>query len=322
MLPAAACGCGAFIAENAQVTTETALVRIAGQRETIVMKLGVAGSTDEAAWLMPVPSQAQVALADPAVFDALESATAPRIEYVDRWGPTLPVVMAGAAPGDGTGGVEVREQLRLGPFDVVRLHAADSGAIAQWLNDNGFQFEDGVADSLQYYSVKGWEIVAAKLAGPSADQLTNGELPPLEISFGTDQPVYPMRLSRGADVAQRVQLYVLADHRYDVPANPDPAAAAELAFAGRVSGHPGLEPYLSDGTTFLTRYDQEFYEPGRIEGDYLLAVAATDQEFQRVEYVTRDRWPVTMTIIFAVMSVLVGTVVWVAWRSTRRRVAR
>lgn len=319
VLPASACGCGAFIAPDAQVVTETSLIRLQGGRETIVMKLGVKGVTPDAAWVMPVPSQAEVTLADPAVFEALEDATAPRTEYVDKWWPSFTVMGAGASEGAAGGGVQVLEQLQVGPFDVVRLQAADSQAIAQWLADNGFRLEPEVAEGLSYYAGMGWEVVAAKLTPDGAQGLGDGELPPLQLTFDTTQPVYPMRLSQGATDTQGVRLYVLADHRYEVTSAPAPGMTAELRFAGRVSGHPALEPYLDGGTDYLTEFGQTFYDPGQIEGDYQLAQAADDGSYQRVEYVTRDRWPVTMAIIGAVSTLLAAGALWLGWRSTTRR---
>ena len=79
VVPSAACGCGAYISESSYVDAETALVRIEGARETIVMSLRVQGTSPSAAWVMPVPGPARVSLGDPDVFEALGRASAPTV---------------------------------------------------------------------------------------------------------------------------------------------------------------------------------------------------------------------------------------------------
>ena len=54
--PAWACGCGAYVPDNpgSSVADERALIAWDGAREDIVMSLSVMGSSDRAAWVMPV----------------------------------------------------------------------------------------------------------------------------------------------------------------------------------------------------------------------------------------------------------------------------
>ena len=111
--------------------------RLGRRTEDILMSLSVTGSSDRAAWVMPVPSAARVSLGDTEVFEDLGRLTAPRIEYRDSWWPTIPwLVWAGAAPdtaGAPAGAVNVLGRQRLGPFDVTRLAADDPTALANWL---------------------------------------------------------------------------------------------------------------------------------------------------------------------------------------------
>jgi hypothetical protein len=71
--PSTACGCGAYLPSDgdAAVAGETSLVRFDGRSEQIVMELHVEGTSSEAAWLLPVPTTAEVSLGDAEVFDAL-----------------------------------------------------------------------------------------------------------------------------------------------------------------------------------------------------------------------------------------------------------
>ncbi len=123
--PAYACGCGAMIPDKARrigVDREESAVRWDGRTETIVMRFSVHGDAERAAWIMPVPSRADVSLGDPELFDEIDRLTAPerrdRFHFwprEDDWPfDTGHGDGAGAAPGAGTGvGVVGRE--RLGP---------------------------------------------------------------------------------------------------------------------------------------------------------------------------------------------------------------
>lgn len=307
--PAWACGCGAYVPDNpgSTIADERALIAWDGTTEDILMSLSVMGSSDRAAWVMPVPSAADVTLGDTAVFEELGKLTAPRIEYRDSWWPTLPwLVWAGAEPetaGVPGGGVNVLGRQRLGPFDVTRLAANDPTALANWLRDNGFPHPDGLDENLAPYVEDGWEIIAVQLIPAEADGSLSGPLQPLRMSFASDTVVYPMRLSRSATVSQYIDLYVLADHRMDPTAVPVAADKPTLEFAGRLEpgDSPALADYVGDGA-FLTRWKNTILDPSAIEGDYVFEQAASDTPFQQVIYRTRDRGEVTARILLAALA--------------------
>ncbi|MDT5016881.1 MAG: hypothetical protein QOD39_3041 [Mycobacterium sp.] len=74
------CGCGAYVPDRPgpSVADERALISWTGTTEDILMSLRIAGSSDKAAWVMPVPSDADVTLGDAEVFEELSLLTAPR----------------------------------------------------------------------------------------------------------------------------------------------------------------------------------------------------------------------------------------------------
>src|SRR3954466_7577412 len=80
--PAWACACGGYMADaesRARVFGENALVRFDGQHEEIVLSMAVQGVSKKAAWIMPVPSAADVSLGDQGTFLQLEAVTAPKV---------------------------------------------------------------------------------------------------------------------------------------------------------------------------------------------------------------------------------------------------
>ena len=87
--PAWACGCGAYIPDRAgaSVVDERAMVAWDGKTQDILMSFNVSGSSDKAAWIMPVPFAAKVSLGHTEAFEELGRLTAPRVEYRDSWWP-------------------------------------------------------------------------------------------------------------------------------------------------------------------------------------------------------------------------------------------
>ena len=308
-----ACACGAFVAnEKLSAQEETALVDLDGRTESITLSVLARSAADEAAFLMPVPARARFEVADADLFAELDEISKPDVEVrqveVDGEGS------GGAAPGER--GATVVDRVEVGPFDVAQLAGTDAGAVTDWLGDNGFTMPADLSGALTPYLAEGWLVVAVRLA-PSSGSLEDG-LPPMRVSFETDTPVYPMRLSATAEQVQPLRLYVLADHRVDI-SNPAPGGAEpELTFAGRVEPdpeHPELSASLS-GPRFLTRYDGEF-RPDEIVSDIRITDAATDEPYRAVVVVTEyveSSWPEEMVALVAVLAavgaaVAVGVVV-------------
>ncbi|MFF8834920.1 DUF2330 domain-containing protein [Streptomyces sp. NPDC015130] len=293
--PAYACGCGAMIPDSSErigVDREESAVHWDGGTETVVMRFEVHGNAKRAAWIMPVPSRAEVDLGDPALFDALETLTAPeerdRYYFWPREGDwpfdsSYGDGAAAAPPGAGAGvGVVGRE--RLGPFDVARLTATDPDALGGWLRTNGFELPERLPGALKPYVDRKWEYVAVRLAPQEKGAALYGRLSPLRISFASPELVYPMRLSRLASTPQTLGLYVLADHRME-PRSPIGGDRPEVTFAGRIDGDESaaLARLTGGAPTHLTALEQRFPHPERIDDDHHLRTVA-DTPYREVVY--------------------------------------
>ncbi|MFI5688252.1 DUF2330 domain-containing protein [Streptomyces sp. NPDC051636] len=297
--PAYACGCGAMVPTGARqisVAEEQSVLRWDGRQEQIVMRLTVNGDAERAAWIMPVPHRASVRLGDAAVFDELAGAIAPvyRDRYHfwpqnDDWPLTTGGDTADDAPAAGAApGVGVVGRQRLGPFDVARLTATDPGALDAWLRGHGFTFPARLKSALQPYVDRHWEYVAVRLAPQSAGTALHGALDPLHLTFASDGPVYPMRLSRLARTPQALGLYVLAAHRME-PRTAIGGDRPKVVFAGRLTAPKSPLAGLTAGTPYLTALTQEFPRPSAISGDHVLRRTAADTPYQQVIYVDRLR---------------------------------
>jgi hypothetical protein len=327
---AGACACGAVLAdERLESVQETALVQLSGDTEAITLNLSAQTDATRAAFLMPVPARAKFELADAAVFSELDDISRPRVEQreveVDGDGS------GGAAPGS-VPGVTVTDHTEVGPFEVAQLTGTDSGAVTNWLGDKDFELPPDLADALTPYLAEGWLVVAARLTPEQTGQTFDGGLPSMRLTFRTDEPVYPMRLSATADDAQPLRLYVLADHKMTA-GNPAPEGIGpELTFAGRL-GKADLEKNealakIAGEQRFLTRYDARF-EPANITDDIHLTPAPVDDPYRAVvvqtNYVSGGMdWDDEMTLWTSVavgFLVLLGGAALVWWRVRRTRMS-
>ncbi|MEV0678574.1 DUF2330 domain-containing protein [Actinosynnema sp. NPDC050436] len=311
-----ACACGAFVAnDKLRTQQETALVELDGRTESITVAVQARSQARQAAFLMPVPARARFEVADGGLFAELDRLTRPRVEtrrvVVDGDG------VGGSAPGRGA---TVVDRVEVGPYDVAQLGGTDESAVTQWLGDNDFTLPAALGGALRPYLADGWLVVAVRLS-PASGSLAGG-LPPMRLTFETDTPVYPMRLSGTAEHVQPLRLYVLADHRVDV-GNPAPQDdAPELTFAGEVRAdpeHPGLSALLT-APRYLTRYDAEF-RPERITDDIRITRAATDEPYRAVVVVTeyvRSPWRSPVVLVAAGGVLLVGVALLLVWRRRRK----
>jgi hypothetical protein len=309
---AGACACGAILADQRlQAVQETALVQLTAGTEAVTLNVATRPdgpqAATQAAFLMPVPARAKFELADSTVFTELDEITRPRIEY--RTKEVDAGSSGGAAPG-AEANVTVTDHTEVGPFEVAQLTGTDSTAVADWLTAHHFTLSDALAGALTPYLAEGWLVVAVQLTPDNATGTFAEGLPPMRMTFATDEPVYPMRLSATAEYAQPLRLYVLADHRVAASNPTSPGDAPEPTFAGRLStadlaDHPQVTKLVRGGEV-LTRYDAEF-TPSQITDDIHLTRAANDEPYRAVvtetRYVTRSS---AATVVFWVVAA--GTV--------------
>lgn len=198
----------------------------AAQKETMVVAMTFSGNAKDFAWIIPVPAQPSVEKGSHGLFAALETLTGSSYYDYDYYPSSL---MKGAAE---DAGVSVVEQKAVDYYDVSVLSSTDSKALSKWLNDNGYKYPEKYAYIFNEYIQNGWYFVAAKIAPEVADstaissQLLSGAATPLQLTFATDNIVYPLKISQAisqdaalsADMptAMGITLYVIADHRQDI----------------------------------------------------------------------------------------------------------
>jgi hypothetical protein len=276
----------------------------------ILPKFG--GDAREFAWIVPTPAVPTVALSAAELFYDLSRLTAPEYRYRDDgWSCSSEDVIYDAPA---AGGVEVIEDRILGEYQVLVLGADDAAALADSLTAWGYLHEHNVAavrPLLDDYVDRGWSFTAVRIDPALIDDTFPehtywyGTLQPLQLTFATDEPVYPLKISAlSAAASSQVVLYAVADRRLDFP-------GAETTYANRLtsgelaairSRYPSAAPWLAAGD-FVTKLERR-YTPVQMEADLVLETADTQDEFLRIYY---SGVPVTSGLLLA----LVG---WLLWR--------
>lgn len=311
--PAVACACGAVVSSgSAVITGETALVVWDGSRETISMAMRLDGSAMDAGWIMPVPAGTDVALGDKAVFPKLDEATKPEYRTVYDFNPFSMFMMGTLGRAAGGAPVQVEKVAAIGPFQVTWLSGTDAGAVNTWLTSQGYPARSALIPTFQSYLDQDWRILAVKLL-PSAGDLS-GTLDPLDMTFATTVPVYPILLSKHATRIQGVNLYVAAPHRMDISRQAAPGQPLNARFAGRVPSEvAGLTTGLgtqsgSSPTVYLTAYSG-YLDPGGITDDFHFVAAADDTPYRTVITSTEQLGWVTWLALLVVGALSVIAVV-------------
>lgn len=308
---AMACACGGFVGPDGSrqtVQQETAALHWDGTDETIHLRLTTQGVGDDAGLLLPTPNPAaDVALGDEELFSDLAAASAPRWEERQHlFGP--PELFgdagdsaAGGAPGDGA--VQVLSTQDLGPLETAVLTADDPGALDEWLTEHDYVMNERFESVVTPYVEEGWAFVAVRLTAEG--QTISGDLPPLKVTFPSDELVYPMRMSQAAVDTQSTRTYVLSDHRVTRTDPTGSSGQAKLLFAGELTADQAQSPELAAivaQAPYLTTLEQEFVNPqAQIVSDYVFAADDTDEPFQRVIYTDSYLIPIDVAIILAVL---------------------
>lgn len=293
---AQACACGGFIASDGERVTankEYAALSWDGHSERMILSMNTRSVSKEAALLIPTPSPAKAALAEASAFAELRKATAPVTETDYRWWPDWSHGngAAGAPVGSAEGDVSVLRTSRLGPLEVSTLAATDADKLTGWLNQHHYVMRDSMADALKPYIADGWYYTAIRLV--SEEKVLSGTLQPVDLTFDSEEFVYPMRLSSAATDPQFVRTYVFADHQVVRSDETAEHGSPSTYFAGTVPDGALTARSLTELRAqhpYLTVIDQTFHHPERqIMSDFTFARAESDQPYRRVIHRTEMR---------------------------------
>ena len=200
--PAAACG--GFFCQNSPVDQAAErIIFTANDNGTItsLIEIQYTGSAPDFSWILPIPEE--IAAADVAVpedgdtvFAELHQMTDVRFIRPERpscaedWNFRLPGAVNESAEVD-AGSVEVFASGEVGPFGFDVIGSADPDALINWLRDNNYRVEPEMEPLINVYVEEEFVFIAMRLL----EGETSDSIKPIEITYGGQKPMIPLRLT-------------------------------------------------------------------------------------------------------------------------------
>jgi hypothetical protein len=208
---ARACGgCFSTSTSNSVVTDHKMILSLGREKTTLYDEMRYAGSPESFAWILPVAGEVTVALSAPALFGAVDALTIPMVAV-----PPKPCRGCGTKDNylvTTANGVDDETDAVVGPYEVVRLHATDAGALDAWLAAHGFVVPPDVRSVVDAYVAIGADFIAMKLV-PGA---TVRALRPVRVTMPSTVATLPLRMiAAGAGAQLGVTLVVVGEGRYE-----------------------------------------------------------------------------------------------------------
>ncbi len=210
------------------ITDERMLLTVSPQQTTLYDQIRYSGSPGSFAWVLPIHGTVDVGLSADVLFDSLDELTATQIDAPASDCPTLPQACFSSGDDDGADSaflgsasngvaspVTVTKAANVGPYETVQLHAADSGALNDWLAANGFEIPADVTPVIDGYVTEGFDFLALKLLPQEGIQAMR----PVRVTSQGASLSLPLRMAAvGTGVSVGITLWVVSDGRYE-PAN-------------------------------------------------------------------------------------------------------
>lgn len=204
-------------------SAQEAVLLHADGREELILKINYHITGAEMppyfAWVITVPNEP----------DAYAVADVNLLEQVFAWAEPLIHPPTKGERGDNShglpaaAGIELGKRVQVGPYDIQPVRALGQDALEAlnaWLAKNGFPTED--PKHMLYFVEHKFTFLCVKIVPPEGKKSVEpaGGLPPLQLSFKSENPYYPLRFSSRQGVFD-VNLYVLTRKEFDFAASND-----------------------------------------------------------------------------------------------------
>lgn len=192
-----------------------------GNQEELILRINYkisGGKTpSQFAWIITTPTEPSAYhLADPKIF-AETSLWANRLTQPPRKSRPRSRLSAPTDDARPEAALEFGKREVVGPYDIqpVRARGRDAlKALNKWLSDNGFPTED--PGHMKYFIDKEFTFLCVKInsAEGAAGVASSALLPPLHLTFETENPYYPLLFSSRQGVFD-LELTTLTDKSLD-----------------------------------------------------------------------------------------------------------
>ena len=215
--------------------------------ETFVIRPGFEGKVDNFGMLIPFPNPPALRKVPDNVFEQIANAIDPPEVIIDLR-PPPPSIMR-MRRGANAAGLKFKEETALqvqvlkreavGMYDVAVLQAGSAKGLKRWMDQNGFQYPDGMDTVTEDYVKQDWCFVAVKTrvgnkgaVNPAPGQrdvdsklpagsIFDGHVQGMGFRFKSEELVVPMRLSAFNAGDLRNVVYVLTDQPKKIRAIPE-----------------------------------------------------------------------------------------------------
>lgn len=223
----------------------------AAKTQHFIRQASFKSAADDFGFLVPTPSQPELAESGNEAFPFLGKLTEPEVQKVPRPSGGMGCGCSkSAAPGAAAlKDVRVLDEKLVAGFRAVVLEATSADALVRWLKEHGYAFSPAVEAWARPYVAGGWKITALRVAkdkdGPPTETVAASSL---RLSFQTDRPLFPYREPdyQGQTAAlgashRLLRIYFIADARYQGE------LTREVPWMGQVAGYHGAGPLVADG---------------------------------------------------------------------------
>jgi hypothetical protein len=306
----------------------------ATKTQHFIRKASFKSEADDFGFLIPSPTQPELAESGNATFPYLQKLTEPETR-------TMPRPSNGMSCGCGSKSatlsksaavaVRVLEEKLVAGFHAVILEATTSDKLVEWLRDHGYAFSPEIEAWAKPYVEQGWKITALKVA-KSKEEASNKDVDAsaLRMTFKTDRPLFPYREPDSKSSAEALgatsrllRIYFLADARYQGELTKEVRWTGNIAWAGKLDAQQrkkvldlvSLPETTGPSEWWLTEFEDRW--PYKVApADLYFARDADQNSIKRppiILYVSTG-WPGDITVYIAAFIL--------AWPVWRRRVRK
>ncbi len=273
--------------------------------QDLILKIHVAGKTDEFAWVVPLPSKPKTSKEDSKLFkEAFEYVEARRLS--SRRKPKAGLGVGSKATPEEEADVKVISREIVGSYDVAVVKEQKAGTLNNWLREEGYQELKGGEEVVGYYRKKGYVFTCIKVSDAALESKGSVDLHPLRFTFetgGRDGIYFPMKLTGLQNAPFDVNLYVFYgawlndringfgyEHRKFSRRWRDYDSRKCKPNAGKLWAKPKKDSYLvsyASKIANLTKFFAEHYPEDRF---YLTNIQAYGLKPVKVREWTSDLW--------------------------------
>jgi hypothetical protein len=278
----------------------------ASKTEHFIRQASFKSDAEDFGFLVPTPSQPELAEAGNDAFPVLAKLTAPTKRKMPR-PPRGGIGCSEDVETKTSQAVHVVADKLVAGLHAVVLETKSSDALVQWLREHGYAFSPEVAKWAKPYVDAGWKITALRVAKDKVAAGKSIATAALRISFKTDRPLFPYREpdpkapAQSLSVSKRIlRIYFLAEARYRGQLSD------KMPWSGRVAWANSLSPGEHEKTMELLKIQDatkaNAYWLTEFEDEWAYRSATADVTFERdpnqdiiardpiIEYVSSS-WP-------------------------------